>query len=446
MRSIALVLALLAAAPLLAATAAAPPDTVATPAAEEAWRLRGTETPLVGRPSPGQTLLRTLGYVPYGLVELTGRPLYWLARLEETHHPIRRLTSLFAWNLAPVDTRMSARFGYETGLGLTLVGLHAESEDWFGTGVDYDLTAGYLNTRNNLFELELHGREDDFWASVLTRFERKDNRPFYGLGPDAPDIRTDYHRQFLLAEVALHARPAEGWLVEGAVFQRHTDLDEPDEGLEDLGDDDHPTTRSIHPTLFGRAEANRYEGVELRVSRDTRDAGDFSTRGWFVELVGGADFASAYDDADYRHYSAEVQLFRDVWRGRGFALRLYAEGVDADRPDRIPFTELPSVGGRRTLRGFASDRFRDLRAGVATLEYRYPVTDWLQGRLFADAGQVAPSWSAFRADDLSVSGGAALAVDYKGMRMAIQYARSEEGGHLYVGTGSVFGLDPRRRR
>lgn len=451
MKALLLTLALLAAAAALASPAGAYPataeaDTVATPAPGEAWRLRGTVAPLVHPPGGGQALLRTLGYVPYGLVELTGRPVWWLIRLEETHHPVRRVSRLFAWNLKPVDTRLEARFGWETGLGLTLVGLRAESDDWFGTGIDYGLTAGYLNPRNNLLELELHGREDAAWFSWLTRFERKDNRPFYGLGPDSPETRTDTHRQILLDELDLHLRPADDWQVCLAVYQRHTALDEPDEGLEDLGADDHPTVRAVFPELYHRAETNRYEGVELCLTRDARDAGDFSTRGHFVQLVGGADFAASDGDADYRHYSAEVQLFRDVLRGRGFAMRVYAEGVDASRPDRIPFTELPALGGRHTLRGFASNRFRDLRAGMATLEYRYPVSAWLQGRLFWDWGMVAPAWRDLSLERLEVSGGVALALRFGEGSVTLQYARSEEGGHFYLGTGTVFGMDPRRRR
>ena len=446
MRRVLTTLALLVAAPIVAAAAEAPQDTVPVPDAASAWRLRGTEAPLVRPVAGGDRLLKTLGAVPAALVEATGRPVFWLLRLEETQHPFRRLSRLFAWNLKPVDTRLEARFGYESGLGLTLIGLHAESEEWFGTDLDYALTAGYLNTRNHLLEVEFHGQEDDTWLSWLTRYERKDNRPFYGLGPDSPQTRTDYHRQFLLNELALHLRPATGWRLGLALYERHTDLDEPDEGLEDLSDDDRPTTAATFPDVYNRARTNRYEGVELTLTRDTRNAGDFSTRGHFVELVAGTNFASADDDADYRHYSAELQVFRDVWRGRGFALRLYAEGIDTDRFDRVPFTELPALGGRHSLRGFASERFRDRRAGLATLEYRYPATTWLQGRVFADWGMTAPAWRDMSFEGLEVCGGVAAAVRVGESGFTVQYARSEEGGHLYLGTCAVFGQDPRRRR
>jgi len=426
--------------------APAAPDTVAVPAPGEAWRLRGVAEPLREHASGGQGLLRTLGYIPYGLTELVGRPVYWLLKLDETHHVMRQVSRLLVWNIEPVDTRLSARFGYESGLGLTIIGLHAESSDWLGTGVDYGLTAGYLNTRNNLFSLHLHGREDDAWLSLLTRFERKDNRPFYGLGPDSPDDRADAHRQFVLNEISLNLRPADGWLATASIYQRHTDLDDPERGLEDLGDDDRPTVSAAFPGLYNTARISRYEGLELALSRDTRNDGDFSTAGAYVQVVGGVNLAASADDDDYRHYSAEVQVYRNIWRGRALALRLYAEGLDNRRHDRIPYTEMAALGGRYTLRGFDSERFRDLHAGLATVEYRYPVSTWLQGRIFGDWGMVAPSWRDVKTDGFDVSVGLALAVRCEGAPLTIQYARSEEGGHLYIGTGSVFGQKPRRQR
>jgi len=49
-------------------------------------------------------------------------------------------------------------------------------------------------------------------------------------------------------------------------------------------------------------------------------------------------------------------------------------------------------------------------------------------------------------DRFDVSGGLALAFRYGESALTVQYAHSEEGGHLYIGTGSVFGQKPRRQR
>jgi hypothetical protein len=443
MRMIAFIcLALVCFASHAAAATTADADTVGVPAPDEAWRLRGVTEPLVAHPSGGQSFLRTLGYVPYGLVEVVGRPLYWLVKLDEERHIARRVSRLVVWDVKPVDTTVSALFGYETGLGLTSVGLRAKSRDWLGTGVDYDITAGYLNPRKNILSLRLHGREERLWLSLLNRLERKEERHFNGLGPGSLEEHCEADRRIVHNEIALNLRPADSWLVTTSIYRLHTFLDEPENP-----EDHEPSVRTLYPVQYETAAISRYQGVELALSRDTRNDGDFSTSGSYVQLKGGANFSSSAPDVDYRHYSAEARIFRRIWRGeRALALRLYAEGLDGARRDDIPYTEMPSLGGRYTLRGFDSERFRDLRAALATLEYHYPISPWIQGRVFGDWGMVAPGWSDIRPGDLEFSGGMALALRYQDNALTIQYALSEEGGHVYVGTSSVFGLKPRRER
>ena len=66
------------------------------------------------------------------------------------------------------------------------------------------------------------------------------------------------------------------------------------------------------------------------------------------------------------------------------------KSVDGKTSD-IPFIELPRLGGPQRLRGYVQDRFRDEMAEVATIEYRYPVHDFVSGALFVDSGRVGPS-------------------------------------------------------
>jgi hypothetical protein len=56
----------------------------------------------------------------------------------------------------------------------------------------------------------------------------------------------------------------------------------------------------------------------------------------------------------------------------------------------IPFTELPSLGGREFLRGFFDGRFRDQSAFSATLQYRYPIWIYVDSEIFAGVGNVFP--------------------------------------------------------
>ena len=440
-------LLLLALAALVGAGTTAPSDSVAVanPAPGEAWRLRGTAAPLVRETSGGQRLVHALTYVPSAAVEIAVRPVTWAVGLDERLHLVRRASRLLAWELKPVDTRISARFGYESGFGVTLLGLHADSDDWFGTGIDYGLTVGYLNPRNNLVDYEFGSQPGKLDLTVQTRFERKDNRPFYGLGDDSEPVRHDFHRQFFLNECALHARPAAPWQFDLCLYQRNTDLDEPDAGRPEAGEN--PVVAASFPALYATAATSRYRGAELRATWDGRDDGDFSVRGGLLRLVGGYNAATSAGDADYRHYSGELQVFRTLWRGdRALALRVFAEGMDTPDRDRVPFTEMAALGGRYYLRGYPSHRFVDTHAVLLTTEYRYPITDYLQGRLFGEWGGVAPAWDDFRNEQLHHSYGLALAFRVQGNTFTVQYARSPEDDQVFIGTSSVFSLRPRRTR
>jgi hypothetical protein len=72
----------------------------------------------------------------------------------------------------------------------------------------------------------------------------------------------------------------------------------------------------------------------------------------------------------------------------------------------VPFTHVPSLGGSRPLRGFASRRFSDRSAAALTLRYRWPIWSTLDGNLHAAAGNVfGPHLEGFALADLRASFG-----------------------------------------
>src|SRR5262249_8960582 len=78
----------------------------------------------------------------------------------------------------------------------------------------------------------------------------------------------------------------------------------------------------------------------------------------------------------------------DLYRGdRILLLRLFVEGVTGPL-DRIPFTDLPRLGGPQFLRGYPRDRFRDRGLWLGTAEDQYPVTQEIAGYLVLDARRV----------------------------------------------------------
>jgi Omp85 superfamily domain len=145
-------------------------------------------------------------------------------------------------------------------------------------------------------------------------------------------------------------------------------------------------------SLVGFAGGARFGYGELRAIYDDRESTNpfvslaQPATGW--KLEGFAGYAHGFEDdpSRYLRYGLDVQRFFDLYHGdRVLLLRAYVEGVTADI-DEIPFTELPRVGGSRLVRGYARNRFRDLRATGFTAEYKYPISRTISAFVFLDGG------------------------------------------------------------
>lgn len=119
----------------------------------------------------------------------------------------------------------------------------------------------------------------------------------------------------------------------------------------------------LHPHAGGRYEIHfsRYED---------RDSGAFD----FDRL-----------EVDVQHYVPLPNRYR--------TLALHASGVftDPSAGDQVPFQQQPTLGGSHALRGFREFRFRDLNSVLLQAEYRWEAWWALDGALFVDVGQVAPT-------------------------------------------------------
>jgi hypothetical protein len=124
---------------------------------------------------------------------------------------------------------------------------------------------------------------------------------------------------------------------------------------------------------------------------DLRENRGLDTRGTYLEgFVGGVP---ELDDYTYVHYGFEVAHTIDLYRAnRLLLLRFALESVEGDM-SRIPFTDLPRLGGSQRLRGYREAQFRDKRMSLASVEYQYPIHQNVRGVLFIDAGYVAEHYS-----------------------------------------------------
>ncbi|HJZ88716.1 MAG TPA: BamA/TamA family outer membrane protein [Polyangia bacterium] len=163
----------------------------------------------------------------------------------------------------------------------------------------------------------------------------------------------------------------------------------------DLGDHEYRLMPTVYDpaTLigFGRGLSSLYAEGALII--DTLRAANpyvsvASPVGWKVTAYGGYTGGFGDDPSSYLRYGLDALRYFDIYGGdRILLLRLYLEGVTGPL-DRIPFTDLPRLGGPMFLRGYPRDRFRDRGLWLGTAEYEYPVTQEIGAYLFLDAGRV----------------------------------------------------------
>jgi hypothetical protein len=172
---------------------------------------------------------------------------------------------------------------------------------------------------------------------------------------------------------------------------------------------------------------------ELEARLDTRRRWDeweskgMPSQGWLVSVFGGRALVDVGED--YFRYGTDIhKLFHLGMGPRVLALRFHAEGVTGAIED-VPFTELPTLGGPRFLRGYNIDRFRDKIAAVASAEYYWDIAENAGASVFVDAGRVYPELDELSLDDMRVGFGVSIqAHTANALLTRAQLASSIDGG------------------
>ena len=166
-----------------------------------------------------------------------------------------------------------------------------------------------------------------------------------------------------------------------------------------------------------------------------------------VPHVGVALTAAAqrYDDRtgngfDFTRTVGEVQIHVPIGhRNRILALRARASHAVGRNGGAPPFYLMETLGGADTLRGFREYRFRDARNLLFNVEYRWEVWTYLDFALFGDFGKVFPDAGGMSFRDLKSGYGFGIRGHAPGgMVMRFDFAWSEEGFKLHVGSGPSF--------
>lgn len=302
-----------------------------------------------------------------------------------------------SWGFVPLVIADSTR-GFGGGVALV-------EQDLFGLGMRGEVNA--TASSNGYYEPALIIDVPPFGPGIGIEFEAEyRSRPaerFYGLGNRARrrDESSMYVEQTRV-ELRMGGEFADSThLPEGTPLPMLIPL-EPTFSLfgvarfqnvnvRDGKDNDVPTIEEQFDVtqLVGYGSAGLTSALGISFVADGRDNKFNPTFGYRLELtalysgkgIGNAPFR-------YSRFLADVGAFLPIYEDELIlAAHLRGEITEGSR-DRIPFYELPSLGGAQTLRGFLGGRYRDRHLVLGQVEVRFPVWGVLRGALFLDAGRV----------------------------------------------------------
>jgi Omp85 superfamily domain len=334
------------------------------------------------------------------------------------------------------------------------IGVKAFHEDLAGHDEYASVSARFGGIYN--LATQVHFRANRFggsrlWLESTSRFESEPALLFQGigdgperetgngLGPREAQVATRYSQQRLLNLLRAgysFGRPGELLQIGGTASYSIGDF-----GAKQKGDE--PSIEEVYDTtrLVGFGERAPVLETDLNVIVDLRDVAGATSSGGYLELFAGK--APELGRFGFWHHGAEVTGYIDLYRRtRVLVLRAMVEGVDGKDED-IPFSELPRLGGPNRLRGYPLGRFRDEKVALGTVEYHYPVHQFVAGSLYCDVGHVGKSYGDMLDDRWKAGFGAGLIVRSRDHQLFTFDVAYGEGVQIHLTTDPLRAFSKR---
>lgn len=133
---------------------------------------------------------------------------------------------------------------------------------------------------------------------------------------------------------------------------------------------------------FGRINSITWQKVY-----DSRDNIYEPTRGRRISYTAQWAGHGLGGDFDFYKFTAEMRAYKKIGAKNVLAFRARGGFIQGD----APYSQLFTLGGADTLRGYEDDQFRGKNMYNATLEFRFPIVKKVSGVLFTDIGD---AWDA----------------------------------------------------
>ncbi len=380
-------------------------------------------------------------YLPQRVLELVFSPFEMLVRATEKHRLDRRVAALLSLDDGRYVIRPRVKFAFTDGPGL---GATLTRKKLFDQKAELSF-GGIYRTSNRDWQVDLEyehalllpggrGLRADATA------ELDQNRPFYGIGPDSSieDKRVLTARdQSVEAEIDIQGidRYTYSGILEVALRRQTLEpgVSPTTMPVGSDGDTVGPPPGFLETSLYGDL------GVVGRI--DTRDTEARPTRGWLISLgalaraeLTGADRSAVTIKGNARVHLPIIAELRTL---------MFAIGGTATLPlfpgDLIPLDSL-AVLGRHNVRGYDRARFYGRYEVHATVEYRFPIYEYLASKvgidatLFIDSGLIATDSRPQVIKDLRYSAGVGLRGAHETRTLfEMFFAWSPEGIQLVFG-------------
>jgi outer membrane protein assembly factor BamA len=259
--------------------------------------------------------------------------------------------------------------------------------------VDLEATYALERQRNaSLAVVAPHFFGDLMILALETGTSFDPTKEFFGLGNNevGPDPLSTHQEEWITALGTIATRPLPRVTI--ALTAGFTDVRIRRGDLEN----DTPSTVDEFPDLEG-IHGGRTNPLAFSIVFNNREEITRPTRGWnLIAKVQHVNHAMGNDFQFTRYIFDGSYLYPLMSRRQILGLRIGGEFIDAKR-GRVPFYELSSLGGARTLRGFFYERFLGKHRVMINGEYRLKLFDFdfldlwrvrIDGVAFGDMGRV----------------------------------------------------------
>lgn len=224
-----------------------------------------------------------------------------------------------------------------TSLGFSYFNREDEYTDYNENGSE---VAEY-NKKSRGFNISFGRQTGEYTRDYLTLESRKDE---YKWDDDSSGYRYDKN-----------AGPGDGW----------------DNGSHNFANDNYVKNN------FGRINSATWQKVY-----DSRDNIYEPTRGRRISYTAQWAGHGLGGDFDFYKFTAETRMYKKIGAKNVLAFRARAGFIQGD----APYSQLFTLGGADSLRGYEDDQFRGKKMYNATLEFRFPLVKKVTGVLFTDIG------------------------------------------------------------